>query len=133
MSRKLLEIPHYRVLAGIIGATTLSLLAFFLVLLKLNPFESPSLAIPFFIISLTLSLTGIFTTLLFYIKKWKSQNEVYLKHLMISLRQGLLLSLTAALCLLLLMFGILRIWNGVLILILVTLLEFYLSGKDELN
>ena len=61
------------------------------------------------------------------------EDNVYLKHLIISLRQGVLLSACTNICLVLLMLGLLRIWNGLIIVTVMTLLEFYFSGKDELR
>lgn len=71
--------------------------------------------------------------ILFLLKKWRSDNEVFMKHILISVRQGFLLSSSTTLCLALLMLGLLRIWNGILIVALMMMIEFYLSGKDELD
>ena len=130
---KRLDIPHYRILSIIALATTFSWAAWILVILKLDPYESTDLALSLFFISTLLALTGSFTILLFLLKKWKTEGEVYVKHLTISLRQGLLLSATTTICLALLMLGLLRVWNGLLLVALMTLIEFYLSSKDELS
>jgi Na+/melibiose symporter-like transporter len=128
----LLQIPHYRILSYVALASFISWSAWLLVFLKLDPFESPELALPLFFFSFFLALAGTFTILLFFIKKWRTHDEVFVKHVMISLRQGLLLSFCASICLALLMLGLLRVWNGLLIVIFITLLEFYFSSKDEL-
>lgn len=130
--RSVFSIPHYRIL-GIISLTSfISWMAWLLVIYKLDPFESTSIALVLFFMSFIMALSGTFTAILFFIKKWKSQDNIYVKHVTISLRQGILLSICTSLCLLLLMFGMLRMWNGFLIVMMMMMVEFYLSGKDEL-
>ncbi len=135
MSRDIetLNKPHQKVLIIIGAASLISWAAWSLVILNLNPFESTGLALTLFFISLSLALVGSYTIVLFYLKKMRSKIQVYTKHVMISLRQGILLGICTILCLGLLMLGLLRIWNGLLIVLLMTMIEFYLSGKDELN
>lgn len=124
---------HHKILFLIVIASVISWFSWILVVLNLDPYESTGLGLGLFFISLILSLIGTFTIILFFLKKLRSQHEVFIKHIMISLRQGILLSITTNICLAFLMLGLLRIWNGLLIVIIITLLEFYLSGKDELN
>lgn len=114
-------------------ATIVSWAAWALVILKLDPYESVDLALSLFFITSVLALSGTFTIILFFLKKWRAEDNVYLKHLIISLRQGVLLSACTNICLVLLMLGLLRIWNGLIIVTVMTLLEFYFSGKDELR
>lgn len=132
-SRNFFSIPHYRILFLIILATLISWAAWLLVIFKLDPFSNTGLAVSLFFISSILSFSGFFTLILFLLKKWKVGDHIYIKHIVISLRQGLLLSICTCLCLALLMLGLLRIWNGLLLVAFTMLLEFYLSGKDELN
>ena len=132
-NRALLKIPHYRILAWITLATLMAWIAWGLVVSKLDPYESTELGLPLFFISKLIALMGSFTIVLFWIKKWRARNHVYIKHLMISLRQGILLSICTTLCLGLQMLGLLRVWNGLLIVMIITLIEFYLSGRDELD
>ena len=130
-SRKLLLIPHYRVLAFIGMGTFVAWAGWLAVVSKLDPWSSPTLALPLFFVTLFMALTGTFAIVLFLIKRWKTQDQVYMKHITLSLRQGLLLSLCTCFCLGLLMIGLLRIWNGLLLVTLMTLVEFYLSAKEE--
>ena len=131
--RKLLNIPHYRILFIIIFATLLSWAAWLLVITKLDPFASASLALPLFFASTLLTLAGTFTLILFTLKRWRTGDQIYIKHVTVSLRQGILLSVCTCICLGLLILGFLRIWNGLLLVAFIMLLEFYLSEKDELN
>lgn len=127
-----LVIPHYRTLLYFGLGTALAWAGWAVVLEKLDPFTNPNLALPLFFITTFVSLSGTFTILLSLLKKWKSKDQMYLKHVMISLRQGVLLSLCTTLCLGLLMLGFLRVWNGLILVTLMMLIEFYFSGKDEL-
>lgn len=129
----LLHIPHFRILSIIATGTVFSWAALLLVIFKLDPYESTELSLTLFFISVALALTGTFTIVLFFLKKWRSIGDIFIKHILISLRQGVLLSGTTTLCLALLMLGLLRIWNGFLIVALMMLMEFYMSGKDELD
>jgi hypothetical protein len=129
----LLQIPHYKLLFIISFATALSWSAWAVVILKLDPELSTDLALPLFFLSLAPALAGTFAIILFFIKKWRAQSKIYVKHVTISLRQGILLSACTSLCLFFLMFGLLRIWNGLILVAIMTLLEFYFSSKDELS
>lgn len=123
----------HRILSLLLFTTLLGLGGWSLVLYKLDPYETPKLALPFFFVSSFFAFSGSFALILFYLKKWKAKEQLGLKHILISLRQGLLLSFFTEICLALLMMGLLRVWNGLLIVTVMMLIEFYLSGKDELN
>lgn len=129
--KKWTHVPHYRILAIVIFATLLGWTAFFLVIQKLDPFLATSLALPLFFGSSTIALAGSFTILLFFLKKWRTHDHIYVKHILISLRQGVLLSICTNICIALLMLGLLRIWNGLIIVMIMMLIEFYMSGKDD--
>jgi len=131
--KSIFSIPHYKLLSAITLTALISWSAWLLVIYKLDPYEATSMALSLFFLSFTFSIAGTFTIILFFLKKKKTKNEIYIKHVMISLRQGILLGVCTSTCLLLLMFGMLRMWNGFLLVILIMLFEFYLSGKDELD
>lgn len=131
-SKNIFFIPHYRILTWILAGTLIGWVAWGVVLFKLDPYTSTSLAFPLFLLSFFVALSGTFTLVLSFLKKWKTGDQIYVKHIMISLRQGILLSLCTTICAGLLALGLLRIWNGLLLVILMMLIEFYLSGKDEL-
>lgn len=125
-------IPHYRVLFYIGLGTLISGLGWLVVIRKLDPYTQPDFALPLFFLTTLITSSGLFTILLAWIKKWKTRDQIYLKHVLISLRQGILLSFCTTISLGLLMLGFLRVWNGLLIVTIMMLVEFYLSGKDEL-
>jgi len=126
-------VPHYRLLSLIFLIALLGWGAWLLVIYKFDPYNSPGLALAFFFLSSFFAFSGTFAIILFFLKKWRARDQIYIKHVLISLRQGILLSLCTCLCLALLMLGLLRIWNGLLLVALIMLVEFYLSGKDELE
>jgi hypothetical protein len=131
--RNILELPHYKMLASIVFTTVLSWVAWLLVIFKLDPWSATDLALSLFYSSSFFALTGSFTIVLFMLKKIKAKNHVHLKHVTISLRQGFLLSTCTLICIALLMLSLLRVWNGLLLVSLMMLIEFYLSLKDELK
>jgi hypothetical protein len=131
--RDLLLIPQLRIVAVVLLATLVSWTGLFLVVTKLDPYASAELALSLFFLTSMMSLTGTFALMLFLFKKWRSEDRIYVKHVTISLRQGFLLSLCTNLCLAFLMFGLLRMWNGLLLVILIMLMEFYLSQRDDLK
>lgn len=120
---------HNRYLAFVAGAGLLSWLAFFVVLLKLNPYESTGLALAFFFVSLFLALSASFTLLGFYLRVWLHKNEIFYNHINVSLRQGVLLSLVAIGCLAFLLLSVLTWWTGLLLVAVATLVEFYFTAQ----
>ena len=118
-------------LSGIALAGSISWLAWILVVSKLNPFESTSLALILFFISLLFALTSTFTLLGFFFRKWLNRNEIYYEHLHVSLRQGALLSFCSIGCLIFLFLGILTWWNGLLLVTVITLVEFYFTAQPQ--
>jgi len=115
----------------IIGLNTLlSWVAFVTVILKFNPYESVSLALAFFYVSLFIALSGTFTLLGYFFRLWLYRNEVFYLHINISLRQGVILSLIAVCCLVLLMLNVLTWWSGGLLITAASLLEFYFTSQE---
>ncbi|MBT5016670.1 hypothetical protein HOM98_04260, partial [Candidatus Peregrinibacteria bacterium] len=77
-----------------IGLTAaVSWLAWGIVLTKLDPYESTSIALGLFFLSLLFALIGSFTLLGFGLRRWVGQDELHEQHLGVSLRQGVLLSI----------------------------------------
>ena len=123
----------FNVFVGLAGG--ISLLAFLLVLFRLDPCvlpgqdmcEKPSnLSLALFFVSLFFLLVCVFSGVGFYLRRHMTE-EFYFDHLSISLRQGVLLALCAVSCLLLLLFGVLTWWSGFLLLATVFLIELFLS------
>ncbi len=121
---------HNRYLAYIGFAGLISWAALIVVVFKLNPRESTSLATLLFFISLFFALTSTFTIIGYYFRLWLHKNEIFYNHLNISLRQGILLSIIALGCLALQILRVLNWWLGLLLIAAVTLVEFYCTSKQ---
>ncbi len=121
--------PEQRYIQPLIMAGGISWLSWIVVILKLNPYESTGLALALFFLSLLISLTCTFTLLGFYLRKWITRNEIGVSYINTSIRQGLLLSLCTLTSLAFLMLGVLTWWNGLLVVAIIVLLEFYITSK----
>ncbi|HCW32836.1 MAG: hypothetical protein UT55_C0093G0009 [Candidatus Peregrinibacteria bacterium GW2011_GWE2_39_6] len=104
-------------------------MAWVIVIFKLDPFESTGWILVLFFLSLFLALIGSFTLLGFGLRCWLGKEEVSYYHLTVALRQGILLSLCTLLCVGFLMLGILKWWNGFLLLIIAVLVESFITGR----
>lgn len=117
---------------GIIGASALfAWMGWALVVTQLSPYENTSIALILFFITFSIALTGTFTVLGFYFRMWLFKNEIFYKHINVSLRQGVFLSLIAVFCLVFQMLRVLTWWSGLLLIVSAVLLEFYFSARDS--
>ncbi len=117
-------------LSGLSLAGLVSWAAWLMVVAKLNPFESTALALVLFFISLFFALLCTFTLAGFFIRRYLDKGELYHHHMKVSLRQAILLSACADASLVLLIFGLLTWWSGLMIVVIITLIEFYLTKID---
>ena len=116
---------------GILGAVfAVSAATWILVLERLNPYTETGLALSLFMLSFFLMMGSLYAGILLGIKLWRLKEEWPLSSLAIAIRQGYLLSFGTILCLSLLMLGVLRLWNGILLVALITLIEAYFSKRD---
>ncbi|EKD63547.1 MAG: hypothetical protein ACD_51C00259G0020 [uncultured bacterium] len=122
--------PEKRYLKPLITAGAISWAGFTVVLTKLDPYESTGLALALFFLSLLIALTCTFTVTGFYLRKWITSNEVGISYVNTSIRQGLLLSLCTLICLAFLLLGVLTWWNGLLVVTVIVLLEFYVTSRN---
>ncbi len=100
--------------------------AFFVVLNYLSPDTAGMLGFAFFYLSLFLSITGTLTLFGFAWRHFRHRDEVLFRHVSISFRQGLLLAAMAVGALLLQANKLLTWWNLGLLIVGLTLLEFFL-------
>lgn len=122
---------HHRYI-GIIGISGLiAWIGWFLVINKLSPYESMGLSLLLFFLTLFIALSGTFTALGFYFRVWLFKNEIFYRHINVSLRQGVFLSLIAIFCLVFQMMKVLSWWSGLLLVAIALLLEFYFSSRDS--
>jgi len=123
---------HKNYLMLVASAGMLAWLAFVTVILKFNPYESTSIALAFFYLSLFIALSCTFTLIGYFFRLWLYKNEIFYIHINVSLRQGIILSLIAIGCLVLLMLKVLTWWSGGLLITAAVLLEFYFASREEL-
>jgi hypothetical protein len=121
---------HNKYLAFVGIAGMVSWLAWFIVLNKLNPFESTVLALVLFFLSLFFALSCTFMIVGFYFRMWLNKNEIYSNHLAIAFRQGIELTVIALGCVLFLILGVLNWWSGFLLILCVSLVEFYFVARE---
>ena len=117
-------------LSGLLIAGLVSFSAWLMVVAKLNPFESTALALVLFFISLFFSLLCTFTLVGFYIRRYIDRGELQHYHMSTSLRQAILLAFCVDASLLLLVFSLLTWWSGLLLVVIITLVEFYMTRSD---
>jgi hypothetical protein len=99
--------------------------ALIIVLNYLNPETAGQIGLLFFYLALFLSLAGTLTLLGFAWRYWRHKQDVLFRHVLISFRQGVLLALAAVITLWLKVHDLLTWWNLGLLIIGLTLLEFF--------
>lgn len=126
-----------RFLEFISAITVIALVGWGIVIYRLDPCLTPSLegcqkvsflALILFTLSLFFALLGIFTLLGFFLRR-QLQGEFFYDQMGISLRQGLLLALTAILSMFLFLYGVLTWWSGFLLLAIILLIEVYFTAR----
>jgi len=122
---------HRKYLSIVAVTSALSWIAFVTVIFKFNPEEFTSLALTFFYLTVFIALSCTFTLIGYYFRLWLYRNEIFYAHINISLRQGVILSLIAVGCLVLLMLRVLSWWSGGLLILASVLLEFYFSSRED--
>lgn len=109
----------------LVAGTIVSWLAWGMVLIYLNPETAGVTGFIFFYLSLFLGLTGSLTLLGFAWRYWRHRDEVLFRHVSISFRQGVWLSLAVVISLWLKVNDLLTWWNLGLLIVGLTLLEFF--------
>lgn len=121
---------HSVYLTGILIATFISWASWLVVVYKLSPFSQTTLALGLFYSSLFIALTGTFALFFYFLRTWANKKEVYNMHLNTSLRQGGLISAMVVTGLGFQRLRVLTWWDGILLLAIVLLIEFYFSSRD---
>lgn len=121
---------HHKYLSIIGVAGIVSWIAWIVVLNKLDPMQSPELALGMFYLSLFFAMTCTFTVIGFYFRMWMYKNEVFYNHIHIAFRQALLLTVIALGCLTFLLLKVLTWWSGLLLIAVVTMVEFYFAARE---
>ncbi|MBI2634842.1 hypothetical protein HYW82_04210 [Candidatus Peregrinibacteria bacterium] len=121
---------HHKYIAIVGIAGVLAWVGWVLVISKLSPYESSGLALLLFFLTLFIALTSTFSVFGFYFRMWLFRNEIFYKHINVSVRQGLFLSLIVNFSLVFQMMKVLTWWSGLLLVVIALLLEFYFSSRD---
>lgn len=128
---------HRRFLVFIILAGMASLIAFLIVMMRLDPCRIPGefgcehlsrLSLSLFFVSLFFTLTALFS-LLGYLLRRLLQDEFTFDQMSVSLRQGLFLAFLGVGSLGLLALDTLTWWSGFLFLAFVLLIEMYFLAR----
>ena len=122
---------HHKYIGVIAGSGVLAWIGWFLVVTKLSPFSSMGLALTLFFLTFFIALSATFTAFGFYFRLWLFKNEVFYRHINISLRQGVFLGLIAVFALVFQMMRVLNWWSGLLLTVIAVLLESYFSARDS--
>ncbi len=105
-----------------------ALASLLLTIVNYNPFTSESPVFITFYISLLISLTGIFSFLLFFVKSRFTEENVFLRNFGESIRQSFLLAVIATLLLALKGLKVLDLWVSVPLTIAIVMVEMYIRG-----
>ncbi|MFZ5391268.1 MAG: hypothetical protein ACOZAJ_03275 [Patescibacteria group bacterium] len=117
-----MKLKHYLFWMSL--GTLVSWGAFLLVINYLNPEVAGSLGLAFFYLALFLSLAGSLTLLGFTWRYFRRRDEALFRHISVSFRQAVWLSLIVIVSLFLQVNGLLTWWNLLLLIATLSLLEF---------
>lgn len=128
----------YKKFLGIlIAVAAIGWVSFGLVVAKLEPCTGPGeitfchsiagFSIFLFFLSAFFALTASFALIGFGLRFWFHRYEMYLDHLGVSLRQGVLLAAGALLALGLLLLNALTWWSGAILIAIILLVELYFT------
>lgn len=115
------------ILARIAVAALLSLTSLIVIIFRVSPLSAPALAVPFFFLTLFLTVSSVGT--LFFYALWSRLSMEGMdsgRKLSISLREGLLIGGATILLFLFLLLEILTWWIGLLIYLIFFLIEMAL-------
>jgi hypothetical protein len=116
-------------LIGIFIGTILCWAAWGLTISNIDPTDAGILGLASFFSSLFFALAGTFGLIGFYIRVWLSGNEIIYENIGLSFRQGVLISLCIIGILALQGIRMLTWWNGILLVLIIIMLEFYFMAK----
>ena len=115
----------------LLSVTVVALAALVLNVFNYNPYQASNLQLGYFYVSFWLTISGLSTIVIIFLKSRKDKTEGAKKHFWPSVRQGIFVG--AALCALLLLRGmnLLDWWVGVPTVIAIILLELFFQTKRK--
>ncbi len=103
------------------------------VLYFMDPFEAGSVGFLLFYMSIFFASLGTFSLLGFFMRVWFSKEQVIFRHLGVATRQSLWFSGLIVLTLMLQASEFLQWWSIVLLIIFMTLLEFFFLSRKVIR
>ncbi len=104
-----------------------------MIIINVNPYESPFWMIAVFYTAIFLFFTGLFSLIFFYYKVWASNREVIFAHLVPTLRQSALMSLAIIGLMFLQQVRVLNWWVGALFCFAILLFELFFRGRRSIK
>ena len=117
-------------LLSILVSAVIGWVGWLLVWFRMDPFGSTTLAITLFFLSLFIALSSTLALVGYYLRLYVRRNEIFYEHIIISLRQGMLLSFFICGSLGFQKFKVLNWWNALLFLVTIFLVEAYFLSKE---
>lgn len=111
------------------AGTLISFVAWIYVLFNIDPTQTNVLGFMFFYISLGLALIGLFSLIGFGVRKVFMKKELDFRHVYVSFRQAVFISLILIIVLLLESNNLFTWLNVILLIIALTALDFFLVSK----
>jgi hypothetical protein len=124
--------PYSLYIIGLAFTSLFGWASFFLVVTQLDPEEFTGI-LPFvaFYITLFISVTSTASILSFYIRVLLSRNRIYYNNLNISLREGFFVAFFICVVLSLQYYRVLSLWDFILLVVSLILLEIFLLSKKK--
>ncbi len=113
------------------SATLVSWIAWLFVFFFINPDEAGFVGFALFYISLFFALVGTFSLFGFFIRVWFTKEEVIFRHLGVATRQSFFFSILMVSALMLQGADLLTWWSVPLLVIFLTLLEFFFITRRQ--
>lgn len=121
---------HSVYIFSIVLSAVIGWIGWLLVWLRMDPFGSTVLAVTLFFLSLFIALSSTLALIGYYLRLMFRRNEIFYEHIIISLRQGMLLSFFVCGSLGFQKFKVLNWWNALLFLVTIMLVEAYFLSKE---
>ncbi len=122
---------HRNYLIAVLAASFMSWISFAVVLYQLSPFSQVYLSLSLFYASLFVALSGTFSMVFYGLRRWANKTEIHNVHLNASIRQGVLVSVMLVVGLSFQRLRILTWWDGLLLLAIVLMIEFWFMNRDR--
>lgn len=121
---------HSSYISGLFIAAIFGWASWGVVVSKLSPFTTTSLALSLFYASLLIALAATFTLINYYLRTSLKKNQLHINYINVALRQGFLLAIMVNVALAFQRLKVLTWWNGLLLLAVVLLVEFYFTARE---